>query len=57
MNILESILKVGCKFWDLLFPLLNFERSLGFKEGYNIGPTILNHVLTYARLAWPTHPT
>ena len=55
-HVLEPLLKVGSKFWDLLFAPLKLVRE--FKDlrcGMLMELAILNHRLAYVRVAWSTH--
>ena len=45
--------KINC---NLICKLLPLERILGSKIGYVHGTRCLDHILAYAKLAWPTHP-
>jgi len=49
--------KLGESFGTSTFHLEIFERVLGSKTGYVLGPPVLNPTSAYARLAWPTHPS
>ena len=49
--VLDTILKVGCKFWDLFFPPLKLRECLDLKQDMHMRLIILNPTSAYSKLA------